>query len=163
MEEKEIQGEKEEKKAAAPLDPLALCEKEREEYLKGWQRAKADLINYKKEEIRRFEEIVKFSNSELLKELLSVLDSFDLSLAVLKEETSAKGMYLIRSQLESILKKRGVEAIKVSKGDKFDPAFHESLAETAEGGESGAIVEEVEKGYLLNGRVIRPARVKVAK
>ncbi|MBI2591262.1 MAG: nucleotide exchange factor GrpE [Candidatus Brennerbacteria bacterium] len=134
------------------------------EYLAGWQRAKADYLNYKKDEVRRFEETIKFSGELFIRELINVLDSFDLSLIALESESKAqKGMYLIKSQLEDILKKFGLEKIAVSVGQKFDPVFHESVVEIESSQPSGTVVEEIEAGYTLHGKVIRPSRVKLAK
>lgn len=140
-------------------------EKEKEEYLNGWKRAKADFINYKKEEAQRFEEFSKISLSVIIKELLEVLDSFDLGLSMMKEDdANYKGILLIRTKFFDVLKKFGVEEIKVEKGCNFDPNFHEAILEVeTQELESGKIFEIIEKGYLLNGRVIRPAKVKVVK
>ena len=136
---------------------------ERDEYLDGWRRAKADLANYKKDELKRLEEVAKFGSEELLRDLIVVLDSFDLSLAALEKNSQAeKGVYLIRSQLMDALRRRGLERMKVESGQPFDPAFHEAVGES-EGGASGTIDVEVEAGYLLNGKVLRPSRVKVFK
>lgn len=135
-----------------------------EEYLAGWQRAKADLANYKKDEAKRLEEVAKFSNEVLIRELLTVLDSFDLGIAALEKESKAeKGIYLIRTQLEDSLKKFGLARLMISVGQDFDPALHEAIAVVDSDKPSGKIVEEVEKGYTLHGKLIRPARVKVAK
>lgn len=134
------------------------------EYLAGWQRAKADLSNYKKEEAKRLEEVAKFSNEVLIRDLLTVLDSFDLGIAALEKESKAeKGIYLIRTQLEDALKKFGLARLIVSVGQEFDPALHEAIAVVDSDKSSGKIVEEVERGYTLHGKLIRPARVKVAK
>jgi len=155
-----------EKKQEEALDELSKCRKERDDYLDGWKRVKADLINYKKDEAKRFEAIVKFSNEALIKELINVLDSFDLALVALEVEEdkkTQKGLYLIRQQLEDILRQNGLERIIVSVGQSFDPALQEAVATIELDKPSGTIIEEVERGYLLNGRLIRPARVKVAK
>lgn len=136
------------------------CKKEREEYLNGWKRAKADLINYQKDEAKRFEEVIKFSNAAMVKELISVLDSFSLAL---KNGKADKGIYMIKSQLEDTLKKTGLEKSESSVGKKFDPNFHEAVAEAESDMPAGDIIEEIESGYLLNGKVLRPARVKVSK
>ena len=147
-----------------PNDELNKCQKERDEYLDGWKRAKADLINHKKDEAKRFEAVVKFSNEALIKEIINVLDSFDLALDSLEREgKTEKGMYLIRAQLEDILKQNGLERVIVSVGQSFDPALQEAIAAIESDKPSGIIIEEVEKGYLLNGKLIRPARVKVSK
>ena len=151
---------------------LAKCEVERDDYLNGWKRAKADLINYKKDEAKRFEELIQFGSSDLIKDLIPVLDSFDLALAVLEKEgkrengsteLTTKGIYMIRSQIEDVLKKRGFERMTVSVGGEFDPNLHESVGEIESVHPPGSIVLEIERGYLLNGRVIRPARVKLSK
>ena len=164
MEEPITQPEeiKEEKKEEP--DELNKCQKERDEYLDGWKRAKAELLNYKKDEAKRFEAVIKLANEGLVRDLLVVLDSFDLGLAALEKEGLAqKGMYLVRSQLEDILKSYGLERIAVSIGRVFDPAFQETIVEVESDKPAGTVIEEIEKGYLLNGRVIRPARVKVVK
>lgn len=160
-------GDKEEKKEEkTEASALGQCQKERDEYLDGWKRAKADLINYKKEEAKRFETIVKFSNEALVKDLINVLDSFDLALAALENEKDhkiIKGLYLIKSQLEDILRKNGLEPVVVSVGQQFNPALQMAIASVESDKPSGTVVEEVERGYLLNGKLIRPVRVKVAK
>ncbi|MEK9168374.1 MAG: nucleotide exchange factor GrpE [Patescibacteria group bacterium] len=145
---------------------LEKYQKERDEYLDGWKRAKADLINYKKDEAKRFEMMIKFANESLIKELVNVLDSFDLALISLGNDGDGKiqkGLYLIRHQLEDALKQQGLERIIVSVGQPFDPALQEAIASIESDKPSGMIIEEVERGYLLNGKLIRPARVKVAK
>ncbi len=145
-------------------DKLAFSEKQRDEYLDGWKRAKADFINYKKEEAERFKIFAKFSNEGLIQELLGVLDSFDLGLTILEEdETAKKGMLLIRNQLEDLLRKYGLEKINASTGLVFQPLEHEAVGEVESDKPAGTIAEEIEKGYILNGKVIRPARVKLSK
>lgn len=161
MEEQTIQPEEEK---PAELDDLSKCQKERDEYLDGWRRAKAELLNYKKEEIKRFEVFAKLANEGLIRELLMVLNSFDLGLSSLEKDGLAqKGMYLIRSQLRDILKSHGLEEITVSAGEIFNPATQEAVVEIESDQPTGTVIEEVEKGYSLNGRVIKPTRVKVAK
>ncbi|MEK7192133.1 MAG: nucleotide exchange factor GrpE [Patescibacteria group bacterium] len=135
-----------------------------EEYLNGWKRAKADLINYQKDEVKRFEEVVKFSNSSIVRDIINVLDSFDLAIAALEKQGPVeKGIYMIRTQLEDALKKHGLERLIISIGQAFDTNLHESVGEIESKNPAGAIAEEVARGYLLNGRIIRPARVKLSK
>ena len=153
--------------ATAPVDPLKECEAKRDEYLNGWKRAQADFINYKKDEARRFEEFASFSNQTFIKALLPVLDSFELARASVKGNDSAeKGMMMIRSQLENVLKTQGVQRVSVRPGDELDPAFHEAML-TEEVKDTpelrGKILEELAPGYTLNGRVIRAVKVKIAK
>ena len=137
--------------------------REKDEYLNGWKRAKADFINYQKDEVKREEEVIKFSNEFFIKELLPVLDSLELSLSMIGEDSTAKkGVEMIYAKLERILNRHGLELIKCL-GEKFDTNFHEALEEVVSEKESGTIVEELEKGWKLHGKVIRPSRVKVAK
>lgn len=141
---------------------LLKCDQERKEYLAGWQRAKADLINYKREESKRFEDLAKFSAEGMISELIQVLDSFDLALKQELNPEMEKGIVVIRSQLEDILRRRGLEVLQPF-GQIFDPAFHESLGEVESDAEEGKVVEVLQKGYLLHGKVLRPARVKISK
>ena len=91
-------------------DKLSACEKQRDEYLAGWQRAKADFINYKKDEGKRFESLIRFANEDILEELIGVLDSFDLGLAAMEKAGPVeKGVYMVRSKLDNVLKQRGLE------------------------------------------------------
>ena len=139
--------------------------KERDEYLDGWKRAKADFSNYKKEEIRRLEQIVQFAAEDIIFDLITVLDSFELALATMdKDDPREKGIYLIKSKLEEILKRRGLKKIEVNPGDKFDPAIHEAVAMVEEkGGKPGTVAEELETGYKLHDKLIRASKVKVFK
>ena len=141
-------------------------DKERDECLAGWKRAQADLVNYRADEHKRFEEFAKFAHENVLKDLIAVLDSFALALKAIPEgDAAGKGASLIRAQLEEVTRKYGLERIMVGKGSPFDPRYHEAVAaKPPENGEGAdAILEEVEAGYALRGKVIRPARVIVAK
>jgi molecular chaperone GrpE len=143
---------------------LEQLKKERDEYLNGWKRAKADLINYQKEEARRLEDVIRYSNAGLIKELITVLDSFGLALSVMeKAGKSEKGITMIKSQLEEAMRKAGVEKVTVTVGGPFDANFHEAVAEAESDKPAGSIMEVVEQGYSLQGRVIRPARVVLSK
>ena len=151
------------KKVKKIEEKLKKCQELKEEYLNGWQRAKADLINARKDDERRNQEFFKFANASLVAEILPVLDSFDL--AFQREEGDAKfskGIFLIKIQLEGILKKYGLEVIK-SVGEKADLQFYEIVGEVETEKEEGIIIEELQRGYLLYGRVLRPAKVKVSK
>lgn len=159
--ESEEDTEKAEHKIKKTKDKLGLCEGERAEYLAGWQRAKADLINYKKEQEAKISEIFKFANEGLIYEILPALDSFELALSH-KEDEGTRQIY---NQLKNILKSQGLEEIQVV-GQPFDPQLHESVGETTcpEGFEGKDIVaEEIQKGYKLNNKVIRASKVKIGK
>lgn len=144
---------------------LEKVKKERDEYLAGWQRAKADFINYKKEDALRFEEVIKFSNKSLMQDLIGVLDSFSLGLDVLEKNNKEvdKGIYMIKSQLEDVLKKYGLNKINIKVGDDFNPNTCESIGEIDSQEKSGKVAQIIEDGYMLNGKVIRPVRVKLSK
>lgn len=143
-------------------EQIAKLEKEKDEYLNGWKRAKADYINLQKDEMKQLGEVLKFGNAELIKELLTVLDSFELSLMATKDPEARKGIEIIYSQLEKILNKQGLGKIKAL-GEKFDPALHETMMQEESDKESGTILEEMVKGWKLNDKVIRPTKVKIAK
>jgi molecular chaperone GrpE len=137
---------------------------QRDEYLAGWQRAKADFINYKEEEASRAIEVVRYGSVDLIKDLISVIDNFDLALRTLEKAGPVeKGVYLIRTQIEDILKKRGFTKVDIKEGDVFDPATAEALAEVVSEKPAGAVVEVIEQGYRLHEKVLRPARVIVSK
>lgn len=136
---------------------LKNCEQERREYLAGWQRAKADYINLEKRTAQEKSEWIKFSNAEMILKLLLILDSFEEALKHSKDS----GLIHIYNQIKDFFKKEGLEEIK-SLGEKFNPELHEAV-EKIEGKEQGIIVEEIQKGYKLHNKVIRPAKVKVGK
>lgn len=143
---------------------LEECERQRDEYLAGWQRARADFSNYRKDEALRFEEMARFASENLIKDLIPVLDSFDLGIATLEKSGNVdKGIYMIRAKLEDVLRERGLERVKVEIGKPLNPEIAEAIIEVESEGESGIVLEEIEPGYKLNGKVIRPARVKVSK
>lgn len=143
-------------------EELDRCIAEKQEYLDGWQRAKADFINYKKDDAKRFEEFMKFAAEGVIAEVVQALDSFDLALQHEMPKDVEKGIVMIRSQIEDILRRRGLEVLQ-PQGQKFDPAYHESLGEIEADGEEGMVAEVLQPGYLLAGKVLRPARVKISK
>ena len=149
--------------AVSGNDELEKLQKQTEEYLSGWKRAKADFINYQKDENRRFQDFAKFSNEALIKEMLVVGDSLSLAHASLdKKDPAQKGIAIIKSQLEGILKNQNVEPIEPL-GEAFNPAYHEAILEEQSDKPAGTIIEVIETGYKLHGKVIRAAKVKIAK
>lgn len=134
--------------------------KERDEYLAGWQRAKADFLNYKKEEGERVGRAVRHEKERFLLPLLKVVDGLERAQVLCsKDEEVRKGIGQIAELARSYLASQGVKAIE-TRGKPFDPEFHEAL-EVLEGGESGVVAEELEKGYTLEDRILRAAKVKV--
>ena len=140
-----------------------------EEYLNGWKRERADFLNYKKDEAERISSLVKYANEDIIYKLIPILDNFNLAEQhANKDDESVKGLLLIKKQLEDLLAREGIESIEVL-GKPFDPNFHEVIEEIgpsealAKEGEPGTVVAEVQKGYTLNGKLIRPAKVKINK
>ncbi|MDE2001311.1 MAG: nucleotide exchange factor GrpE [Patescibacteria group bacterium] len=146
---------------------LEQVKKERDEYLNGWKRAKADLINFQKDEQKRIGDAANFSQQRFVQELLPILDSFDLALESTKDEAARKGLAMIRGQMEEVLKRQGVERIKVKPGDDLDIAVHEPIGEEELDEKhkewAGKIVSELVAGYTLHQRVVRPAKVRIGK
>ena len=159
MTEEQQPVEKPQPDAVAEFEKL---KKERDEYLAGWQRAKADFSNYQKDEARRNEEFAKWALVSLTAELLPILDSFEVALGQTKSESEVMGLKLIRSQFLSALARYGLQPISIEKGAKFNPALHEAVTREPSDQPEDTILEEVQKGYTLHNRVLRPTKVKVS-
>lgn len=147
-------------------EKLKKCQEEKQEYLTGWQREKADFINFKRRQEEQMGEWIKISQANLINDILSIIDAFE---AIKKNKElriknyELEGVSAIEAQLIKILKKYGLEEIKAV-GEKFNPEFHEAI-ESVESTDNkeGKIVGEAQKGYLLNGKVLRTSKVKVIK
>lgn len=148
-------------------------EKEKDSYLKGWQQERADALNYKQKENERISNTVKFANQALLKDLIGVADNFDFAVANLESleeadgekaknwEVMLKGIYMVKSNLEKLLTDYGLTKI-TALGEHFNPAIHEAVKYTNDPTQPVDIVtEELQSGYSLEGRTIRPAKVVV--
>lgn len=145
------------------IEAAELVEDFKDKYL----RAQAELDNTRKRLIKEKEEYVKFANEDILSDILYVVDNFDRALQHMssaeKVESILEGVKMIQKQFHLLLEQKGVIKIEAA-GKKFDPALHEAVerVETEED-KDGVIIEEVQAGYLLNGRLLRPAVVKVGK
>ncbi len=160
---------------AAEADPIAALQKalqeaqaKADEYLDGWQRARAEFANYKKRQEQQSADLRAFATLELIRKLLPILDDFERAAKTLPEGiahmTWIEGVMLIQRKLKLILESEGVKEIEVRKNDPFDPTLHEAIShDEAEGVESGHVIEELQKGYKIGDRVIRPTLVRVAK
>jgi molecular chaperone GrpE len=151
----------------AAQDELKKLELKCEEYLNGWKRERADFLNYKKEEMERIGQLVKYSNEELILKIIPILDNIYLAEmhvpAELQKNNWIEGFNAIKNQLCDFLAKEGIEAIETF-GKRFDPNFMEIVEEVkSEGEDSGIVVGETQKGYTMQGKLIRVAKVKVAK
>jgi molecular chaperone GrpE len=130
--------------------------------LAGWQRAQADFINYKRFAEQEKTETIKFANVALLQSILPVLDDFERALSAVPPEDAQKpwveGLKLIDRKFRDTLEKSGISPIKAV-GEEFDCRLMEAI--TCVPGKKDIVVQELEKGYLLQDKVIRPAKVLV--
>lgn len=133
------------------------AEAKAKEYLDSWQRAQADFVNIRKRDEEAKVEFLKFAKADLVEQLIPVLDSFELSLPHGNKELEA-----IYKQFLSILRQSGLEESN-PKGEVFNPREHESIGTVAtdDKDEDHKILEVAQKGYILQGKIIRPARVKI--
>jgi len=133
-----------------------------EEYLAGWQRTQADFMNYKRRTEQEKEEISKFANSILMLNILPVLDDLERALTSIPPRLAklswVDGIRLIERKLRASLEAQGLSQIKAL-GEPFDPNLHE--AARMDKGKEGIVIEEIQKGYTLHDRVIRPSKVVV--
>lgn len=167
----EGQGAIEAEQAAPELDDVASLRKalaeekaRAESHLANWQRAQADFINLRRRNEQERDEVTKFANATLLLSLLPVVDDLERALASVSPKlagmTWVDGIRLIYRKLQATLEAQGLSEIKAV-GEPFDPHIHEA---TMYGdGEEGIVVEELQKGYKLHDRVIRPTMVVVGK
>lgn len=164
----EKEGDFAESKIRELREKLKEAIEKRDEYLAGWQRSKADFINGRKEEEERRQEIIRFSEAEIIKDFLPVLDSFETAFNAENWKKLDKdwqmGVKSIYNQLLDALKKNGIEEIN-SKNNLFDPREHEAVGEIEVDDKikDGFILEESRKGYKMDGKVIRAAQVLVGK
>ena len=137
------------------------------DYLDGWQRARAEFANYKKRNEQERQELFKLANTTLMSRLLPIFDDFERAFQTLPRSllsfTWIDGVALIYRRLQAILEAEGLTLIE-TEGENFDPLLHEAVTyeENAEHQE-GQVIGEVQKGYKLGDRVLRPALVRVAK
>ncbi len=136
-----------------------------EEYLNGWKRERADFLNYKKDEMERIGQLVKYSNEELILKIIPILDNIYLAEAHVPEKLKGNawinGFNLIKNQLSEFLTKEGIEPIEVL-GKTFDANLMEIIGET-EGDQPNVVTEEAQRGYTMNEKLIRVAKVKISK
>ena len=138
-------------------DAKAKCE----EYLNGWKRERADFLNYKKEEMERISQLVKYANEEIILKIIPILDN----LCLAAQHISDSGILQIKKQLEDFLVKEGIEPIRTM-GESFNPEFMEVVEEVQDNSglkEIGIVIEEIQRGYIMHDKLIRPAKVKISK
>ncbi len=161
-------GEEDLKKTLKKLRAdLKVCKSEKEEYLNGWQKERADFVNYKKQEEDRRVNFSEVMRERILTRFLSVVDSFNMAFANKEswnkvDENWRKGVEYIYAQMNTIFEEYGVKEVgKV--GEDFDPNIHQSIEMTPTDTKENnhKVSEVIQKGYKLGDRVIRAARVNV--
>lgn len=142
------------------------------EYLAGWQRAQADLVNAQTRANEEKQSFIKFAQADLIMQLLTVLDNFKRAAehTPTSEDNNASswinwasGIKAVEKQFEMILQNNGVTEIAVKIGDAFNPQMHDAVASDDAGQAADTITQIIEPGYTLHGRVLRAPKVKVAK
>ena len=152
-----------------PPDPVAELQRERDEFHDRWLRKSAEFDNYRKRVDRERREQAEQAITDLLAELLLVVDDFDRALTVEAPGDDVgggayrKGIELIHTKLNDVLRKRGVRPIETL-GTDFDPNLHQAVIyEASPDHREGEVIGELRRGYLIGDKLLRPAMVKVAK
>ena len=162
------EGSPDESSSESSLSAEAVAElqRERDEFHDRWLRKSAEFDNYRKRVDRERREQADQGIADLLEELLLVVDDFDRALTVDAADGSTgyrKGVELIHSKLNDILRKRGVRPIETL-GTDFDPNLHQAVIhETSPDHREGEVIGELRRGYVIGDKLLRPAMVKVAK
>lgn len=143
--------------------------KEAEDFKNKFYYLAAEMDNLRKRHEREREQLIKFGNEKVLSGLIEVVDNLERTLTAIEKDEDEKvknivvGIDMVRKQFMDTLKNNGLEIVEAV-GKEFDPNFHEALAQQpAEGKKDGEVILEYQKGYLLNGRLLRAAKVVVAK
>lgn len=160
----------EETEAEANVEELKTEEnKEAEDFKSKFYYLAAEMDNLRKRHEREREQLLKFGNEKVLSGLIEVVDNLERTLTAIEKDEDEKvknivvGIDMVRKQFMDTLKNNGLEIVEAV-GKEFDPNFHEALAQQpAEGKKDGEVILEYQKGYLLNGRLLRAAKVIVAK
>ena len=151
--------------ATAAGDDLAALRQEKDALQDRLLRTAAEFDNYRKRVDRERRELSEFAAADIVAELLPIVDNFERALQAAPAEADGfrKGIELIHRQVLDLLRKRGVRPIEAL-GGTFDPNFHQAVIhETTDTHGEGEVIEELQRGYMLGDRLLRPAMVKVAK
>jgi molecular chaperone GrpE len=152
--------------ATVSTDVMSDLQRERDDYYDRWLRKNAEFDNYRKRIERERREQADQAVVNLLEELLLVVDDLDRAMTIETDQDSdayRRGVELIHAKLHDLLRKHGVTPIETL-GSDFDPNLHQAVMhETSPQHREGEVTSELRRGYLINGRLLRPAMVKVAK
>lgn len=165
--EGEAQNDLEEEKGDPAVNVLAEKEQQYKELYDRYMRATADFDNYKKRIMKEQMDLAKYSSEKLLREILPILDNLERALAHSKETQDVpkllEGIVLIQKQFLDVLSKFGVTVLE-SFGQPFDPYHHQAISQVEEEkAVDNQVIGEIQKGYLLHDRLLRPAMVVVSK
>jgi molecular chaperone GrpE len=164
--EPELQDSVPEMERPTAGDEISALRQEKDTLQDRLLRTAAEFDNYRKRIDRERRDLAEFAASDVLRELLPIIDNFERALqAPASPETDAfrKGIELIHRQMLELLRKRGVKPIEAL-GASFDPKFHQAVIhEASDSHREGEVMEELQRGYMLGERLLRPAMVKVAK
>jgi len=150
-----------------PRETMETLRSEKDELFAQLQRISADYANYQKRVPKQIADSIGYEKERVIKTLLPVLDNFEHTLQNAHSaediDVLVKGIRIVYDQLLDVLKSHNIEQIE-AQGEKFDPALHQAMTQRAEPDEEdNTVLEEFQKGYRLNGRVIRPSKVIVNK
>mgnify|MGYP001609210989 CR=1 FL=1 len=122
----------------------------------------ADFDNYRKKFDKEKESIIRLANENLIKELIVILDDFESSIRLTENNKNKEGILLMKKKFFDLLQKHGLKEIE-SLGKKFNPNFHDVLCKELSEHDDDVVIEEIQKGYILCSKVIRPTKVKISK
>jgi molecular chaperone GrpE len=157
-----------EQNSSEKVEEAQVAKKEEVDYKERYFYVVAEMDNYRKRMEREKENLLKYGNEKVLSDLLDVVDNFERTIDMLKGDTDQKiknivvGLDMVKKQFLDTVSKHGLTSVE-SVGKDFDPNFHEAMAqEYVEGKKPNEVVREFQKGYILNGRLVRPAKVVVS-
>src|SRR3989338_8609468 len=133
-----------------------------EESINKLKYLQADFDNYRKKFDKEKESIIRLANENLIHELLSILDDFESSIRLTENDKNKEGILLMKKKFFDLLQKHGLKEIE-SLGKKFDPNFHDVLCKELSEHDDDVVIEEIQKGYILCSKVIRPTKVKISQ
>jgi molecular chaperone GrpE len=169
QQEQQEQQEQEETTSEEKVEEVSAVEKFEEalnESKDKYLRLQAEFQNYKKRQEKQRKDLIKYSHGEVIKDVLPIIDNFERAIVSLKEDKNAEslleGIEMIKSSFDEFLEKNKVETIDTV-GEKFDTKYHHAvMKEDTDAYDHNEVIQELQRGYILEGKVIRHAMVKVA-
>jgi molecular chaperone GrpE len=164
LKEQEQQNQPDQQPADPQPDPLEALRREKDAVQDRLLRTAAEFDNYRKRVDRERRDLADYIAAEVVSELLPIIDNLERALSAASEtDPLRKGVELTLKQMLEVLRKRGVKPIEALGAD-FDPNFHQAVShETSDAHREGEVIAELQRGYMLGDRLLRPAMVKVAK